>query len=149
MCLHTLRNAAVGAHLRSINQALILIADVSAGFDFHFNDYLHPLLYAQLSIPTQLPSTEQPRSRSLSYRKLFTSSVIIVSSVSGNSLRANKRHVPGLYVLMSHGFTGGGGSSHPGLASAAHSASCPTAALRTEECLMSWRSQERNDHRRA
>jgi hypothetical protein len=39
--LQTLRNAAVGAHARSTDPALTLLADVDASFDFDLNDYLN------------------------------------------------------------------------------------------------------------
>ena len=55
MRFQTLRNAAVGTHTRSIDPALILLTGVGASFDFHFNNYLHPLPYAQLLILTQPP----------------------------------------------------------------------------------------------
>jgi hypothetical protein len=61
MRFQTLRNAAVRTHSGSIDPALILLAGVGAGFDFHFNNYLHPLPYAQLRIPTQPPADHKLR----------------------------------------------------------------------------------------
>ena len=55
MRFQALRNAAVGTHTRSIDPALMLLTGVGASFDFHFNNYLHPLPYAQVLILMQPP----------------------------------------------------------------------------------------------
>jgi hypothetical protein len=86
----TLRNAAARTHARRLDPALILLTGVDASFDFDFNDYLHSA--------SLMPSTSSLRNCSeRSIPDLFhfrdgnfiTSSVIIVSPVSGNRLRAN------------------------------------------------------------
>jgi hypothetical protein len=88
--LQTLRNAAVGTRAGSSDPALILLAGVGASFNFDFNDYLHPLPYAQFRILTQLPATgPTPISFLFLAGNFFTSSFFIVYSVSGNSLQAN------------------------------------------------------------
>jgi hypothetical protein len=90
MRLQTLRNTAVGAHARSTDPALILLPGVGASFDFDFNDYLH---IASLSAAPQPSATARnARNPDLVHFPLgnfFTSSVIIVSPVSGNRLRTH------------------------------------------------------------
>src|SRR5208337_601551 len=88
--LQTLRNAAVGAHARSTDPALILLAGVGASFDFDFNDYLH---IASLSaVPQPCATARNVQNPDLVHFPLgnfLTSSVIIVSPVSVNRLRAH------------------------------------------------------------
>jgi len=88
--LQTLPNAAVGAHARSTDPALILLAGVGASFDFDFNDYLH---IASLSaVPQPCATARNVQNPDLVHFPLgnfLTSSVIIVSPVSGNRLRAH------------------------------------------------------------
>ena len=88
--LQTLSNAAVGTGAGSSDPALILLADVGASFNFDFNDYLHPLPYAWFpSLRNTCYFTSSDLLHSLA-GNFFTSSVIIVYSVSGNSPEANK-----------------------------------------------------------
>src|SRR5208337_2954305 len=86
--LQTLPNAAVGAHARSTDPALILLAGVGASFDF--NDYLH---IASLSAVPQPCATarnlQKPDLVHFPPGNFLTSSAIIVSPVSGNRLRAH------------------------------------------------------------
>ena len=89
--LQTLSNAAVGTGAGSSDPALILLADVGASFNFDFNDYLHPLPYAWFpSLRNTCYFTSSDLLHSLA-GNFFTSSVIIVYSVSGNSAEANRR----------------------------------------------------------
>jgi hypothetical protein len=88
--LQTLRNAAVGTRAGSSDPALILLASVNASFNFHFNDYLHPA--SLCSVPHPYATASQMTNLDLLHfpaGNFFSSSVIIVYSVSGNSLRAN------------------------------------------------------------
>src|SRR5208283_597059 len=84
----SLCHAAVVTNARSIDPTLILLAGVDASFDFDFNDYLH---IASLSAAPQ-PSatarnTQNPDLVHFRIGNFLTSSVIIVSPVSGNRLR--------------------------------------------------------------
>jgi tetratricopeptide (TPR) repeat protein len=89
--LQTLRNAAVGTLAGSIDPALILLAGVGASLDFHFNNYLHPASLCAAPHPFATPSEiTNPDLLHFPSGNVFTSSVFIVFSVSGNSLRANK-----------------------------------------------------------
>jgi hypothetical protein len=90
MRLQTLRRPTVGAPPGSSDPTLILFLYVLRSVDLDFNDYLHPLPYAQLSTLTQLPATAQALSSALSGREFFTSSVKIVCPVSGNSVGRHK-----------------------------------------------------------
>jgi hypothetical protein len=88
--LQTLRHAAVGAHARSIDPALILLAGVDASFDFNFNDYLH--IASLCAAPQPSATARNAQDTDLLHFPLgnfLTSSVIIVSPVSGNRLRAH------------------------------------------------------------
>jgi hypothetical protein len=91
--LQTLPNTAVGALARSTDTALMLLAGIDASFDFDFNDYLHS---ASLCAATSFSATARngsiPDLFHFQVGNFLTSSVIIVSPVSGNSLRA---HSPG------------------------------------------------------
>jgi hypothetical protein len=95
--LQTLRHAAVGTHARSIDPTLILLAGVDASFDFDFNDYLHSASLCAASNPPQLLATRKtPDLLHFRIGNFLTSSVIIVSPVSGNRLRP---HILGLLEL--------------------------------------------------
>ena len=81
-------NTAVGAFARSTDTALMLLAGIDASFDFDFNDYLH---IASLSaVPQPCATARNVQNPDLVHFPLgnfLTSSVIIVSPVSGNRLR--------------------------------------------------------------
>ena len=95
MRLQTLPNTAVGTHARSIDPALMLLTGVDASFDFDFNDYLHS---ASLCAAPRHRATLSKRSAPDLFHfrdgNFLTSSVIIVSSVSANSLRAHTQFAP-------------------------------------------------------
>src|SRR5208282_2130105 len=90
--LQTLCHAAVGTNARSIDPTLILLAGVDASFDFAFNDYLH---IASLSAAPQPSATarnaQNPDLVHFRIGNFLTSSVIIVSPVSGNRLRPHRK----------------------------------------------------------
>src|SRR4029077_10002491 len=66
------------------------LAGVGASLDFHFNNYLHPASLCAAPHPYATPSEiTNPDLLHFPSGNFFTSSVIIVFSVSGNSLRAN------------------------------------------------------------
>jgi hypothetical protein len=87
--LQTLPNTAVGTHARSIDPALILLTGVDASFNFDFNDYLHNAsLCAAPPHCATLSERSIPDLFHFRHGNFLTASIIIVSSVSANSLRA-------------------------------------------------------------
>jgi hypothetical protein len=100
--LQTLPNTAVGALARSTDTALMLLAGIDASFDFDFNDYLHsaPLCAA----PRRGATLRIAQSDLFHFRvgNFLTSSVIIVSPVSGNKLRAHKNATSGIGKTFSN-----------------------------------------------
>ena len=94
MRLQTLRNAAVGAHARSTDPALILLAGVGASFDFDFNDYLHIASLSALPQPCATArNVQNPDLVHFPLGNFLASSVIIVSPVSVNRLRAHNKPI--------------------------------------------------------
>src|SRR5208283_2417191 len=76
--------------VRSTDPALILLAGVGASFDFDFNDYLHIASLSALPQPCATArNVQNPDLVHFPLGNFLTSSVIIVSPVSGDRLRAN------------------------------------------------------------
>ena len=69
----------------------MLLAGIDASFDFDFNDYLHSAFLMRRHLVAAQPfASLNPDLFHFRVGNFLTSSVIIVSPVSGNKLRAHK-----------------------------------------------------------
>ena len=103
MRFQTLRNPAVRTRARRLDPALILLTGVDASFDFNFNDDLHSAsLCAAAPHCATLSERSIPDLFHSRVGNFLTSSVIIVSPVSGNSQRAHTQRQVSPHTIRSY-----------------------------------------------